>query len=272
MVKVRAMILAAGLGTRMRPLTYHLPKPLLPILGKPLIRYVLDVLKKAGIRDVMVNLHHLPHALKKYLRSQKDFKISFSLEPQILGTGGGILKAKKFFQNQRFVVINSDILTDVNIKKALAFHSQKKSLATMVVRRTNPHETYEALGINREGRIVKFRTKNIHPPLIKTMFTGIHIFEPEIFQYFPKNNLKNHLKNNPKNQKTFCINTDVYSKLVQKKKNVYGYLHFGKWEDMGSLNLYLAYHMKHLKGKKKTQFKNKLLKLFPGIIFPKSTG
>src|SRR3989338_7257764 len=112
---MRAMILAAGLGTRMRPLTTHIPKPMVPVLGKPLIGHVLEVLKKAGIREVIVNLHHLPLSLKKYLRSQKNFKISFSLEPKILGTGGGILKAKSFFQNQRFVVINSDILIDIDL-------------------------------------------------------------------------------------------------------------------------------------------------------------
>ncbi|MBI2646555.1 MAG: nucleotidyltransferase family protein [Deltaproteobacteria bacterium] len=246
---MRAMILAAGLGTRMRPLTYHMPKPMVPVLGKPLIRHVLDVLKKAGIREVIVNLHHLPLSLKKYLRSQKDFKIFFSLEPKILGTGGGILKAKKFFQNQRFVVINSDILTDVELKKVLAFHIQKKSLATMVVRQMKPHETYEAVGIHPEGKIVKFQTKDIRPPILKTMFTGIHIFEPEIFQYFPKD------------KKFFCINTDVYAKLVQKNKNVYGYLHKGKWTDMGSLEFYLAYQAKHLKGKKRVQFE-RILKKF----------
>ena len=254
------MILAAGLGTRMRPLTYHIPKPMVPVLGKPLIRHVLDILKKGAIREVIVNLHHLPRSLKKYLYSQKDFKISFSFEPQILGTGGGILKAKEFFQNKRFVVINSDILTDIDIKKVLAFHIRKKSLATMVVRRMKPHEPYEAVGINQEGKIVKFQTKAILPPITKTMFTGIHIFEPEIFRYFPKH------------KKIFCINTDVYSKLVQKNKNVYGYLHIGKWVDMGSLEPYLTYQMKRLKGKKRAQFKTKLLKLFPGITFPKSTG
>ncbi len=257
---MRAMILAAGLGTRLRPITYQIPKPMVPVLGKPLIRHVLDVLKRGGVREVMVNLHHLPPLLKKYLRSQKDFKISFSFEPKILGTGGGILKAKSFFQNKRFVVINSDILTDVDIKKVLAFHIRKKSLATMVVRRMKPHESYEAVGINKQGRIVKFQTKAISPPLIKTLFTGIHIFEPEIFRYFPKN------------RKIFCINTDVYSQLVQKKANVHGYLYSGKWVDMGSLNLYLTYQMKYLKGKKKVQFKTKLLKLFPGIIFPNKTA
>jgi len=255
---MRAMILAAGLGTRLKPITNHMPKPMVPVLGKPLIRHVLDVLKRGGIREVIVNLHHLPTSLKKYLRAQKDFKISFSFEPQILGTGGGILKAKKFFQNQRFVVINSDILTDVDIQKVLAFHIQKKSLATMVVRRMKSHEPYEAVGINQEGKIVKFQTKAISPPLIKTMFTGIHIFEPEIFRYFPKN------------QKIFCINTDVYSKLVQKKKNVYGYLHKGKWVDIGSLKLYLTYQNKHLKGLQRTQFKRLLKKFTLDRMFKKA--
>jgi|SRR3989338_6989493 len=254
MLKMRAMILAAGLGTRLRPITYQIPKPLVPIFQVPLIRYVLEVLKTAHIQDVMVNLHYLPKPLKQYLNTQKDFNISYSFEPEILGTGGGILKVKNFFKNEPFIVINSDIIMRLDLKKVLKFHVQHKSLATMVTRPLKPTETYESLGIHpKTGRIIQFKSKTIKPPLLKAMFTGIHIFEPEIFNYFPKN------------KKFFCINNDVYAHLIKKKMNVFGYIHQGPWYDIGSLDLYLKYNQD-------LKLKRSFLKLFPGIIFPKSTA
>ena len=100
---MRAMILAAGLGTRLKPLTHSLPKPMIPVLGTPMIRYTLDILKNGGIKKVIINLHHLPQMLKNYLEQQKDMDVSFSIEKKLLGTGGGILKASPFLRNGRFV-------------------------------------------------------------------------------------------------------------------------------------------------------------------------
>lgn len=250
---MKAMILAAGLGTRLRPLTHVIPKPLIPLFNVPLIRYTLETLKKAKITHVIVNLHHLPKILKQYLKSQKDFKISFSYEPQILGTGGGILKAKSFFKQKHFIVMNSDIIMDIDLKKVIQFHIQKKALATMVLRKLKPHESYDAIGLGKDGRILQFKSQNIKPPLLKTLFTGVHIFEPEIFEYFPKN------------RKNFCINEDVYTQLIKKGLSIYGFLHKGFWYDIGSVDLYFKYL-------KSSQFKRNLLKFFPGTIFPKTTG
>lgn len=251
---MKAMILAAGLGTRMRPITQFIPKSLIPIFNVPLIRYTLEILKKAGIRDIIVNLHHLPKPLKTYLSSQTDMNISFSYEPKILGTGGGILKAKAFFQNKPFMVINSDVIMDIHLEEVIQFHKDHQALATMVVRKLKPQEIYDAIGIDKTGKILKFKSANIKPPLIKTMFTGIHIFEPEIFHHFPKN------------KKNFCINEEVYTKLVAAKKhNIYGFLHKGFWYDVGSLSLYFKYLNSH-------SFKRDLTKFFPGIILPKTTA
>ena len=97
---MRAMILAAGLGTRLKPLTHHMAKPLLPVSGVPMIRHTLNILKKSGIREVMINLHHLHQELREYLIKQKDMRISFSHEPRLLDSGGGVLKARPFFKNK----------------------------------------------------------------------------------------------------------------------------------------------------------------------------
>ena len=224
---MKAMILAAGLGTRLRPLTYKTPKPLLPVKGKPLIRYALDILKKAGIHEVIVNLHHLPKPLKSYLKHQRDFKIHFSYEKKILGTGGGIQKVKAFFGNEPFVVMNSDVIMYPDLKKIIALHKKKKALATMLVRTPKPKETYSQMGVSSKGKIKVFQVKNIPKPLKKAMFTGIHVFHPEIFKYFPK-------------KKIFCINQDVYTKLVQKNRAVYAQFYKGTWIDLGTLAQYRA--------------------------------
>lgn len=257
---MKAMILAAGLGTRLRPLSHKIPKPMIPVLGIPMIQHTLNLLKSAGITEVMINLHHLPGDLKTYLKKQKDFKISFSMEKKLLGTGGGILKAKPFFGNERFFVLNSDFLINLDLRRIISFHLKKKSLATMVVKISSHSEKYDLIALNKECRIVQFRALDVIPPYRRGIFTGIHLFEPEIFDFFPKG------------KKIFCIVRDVYMNLVERDFPIFGYPFKGKWHDLGSLDLYLKFHLKKLKGKKRDQFKRTLLKFCPGLTFPKITG
>lgn len=257
---MKAMILAAGLGTRLRPLSHKIPKPMIPVLGIPMIQHTLNLLKSAGITEVMINLHHLPGDLKAYLKKQKDFKISFSMEKKLLGTGGGILKAKPFFGNERFFVLNSDFLSDINLEDVLSFHLEKKALVTLVMKIPASSSRYDWVSLNKEHRILQFRATEIKPPLIKGIFTGIHILEPDIFAFFPKG------------KKIFCIVRDVYMNLVERDFPIFGYPFKGAWHDLGSLDLYLKFHLKKLRAKEKDQFKNTLLKLCPGLIFPRITG
>lgn len=257
---MKAMILAAGLGTRFHPLSYKIPKPMIPVLGVPMIRHTLDLLKKVGIRDVIINLHHLPHDLKAYLEKQRDFNISFSMEKQLLGTGGGILKAKPFFGNERFFVLNSDFLSTINLKQVLSFHLRKKALATLVVKSPRRGDQYDFIALNPENRITQFKATNLKPPLKKAIFTGIHLLEPEIFDTFPKH------------KKIFCIVRDVYMNLAKKELPIFGYPLRGSWYDLGSIDFYLKFHLKRLKGEKRDQFKRTLLKLCPGLTFPKIIG
>ncbi|MBI4041650.1 MAG: nucleotidyltransferase family protein [Deltaproteobacteria bacterium] len=256
---MKAMILAAGLGTRLYPLTEHFPKPLLPFREKPLIGHTLDLLKKANIFEVVINFHHFPDPLKKYLKTQKEFEFVFSDEPQILGTGGGILKAKPYLKEDRFVVINSDVVMQPSISELLKFHLAKKSLATMLVRSPKPTERYECLGLNSQHQIRQFKVKTIHPRYRRVMFCGLHLFEPEIFDCFP-------------NKKIFCINSDVYAQLIQEKAPVFGSLYRGAWLDLGTLDLYLKYNLKYLTASQKSHFKQMLRKLAPGVTLPKTTS
>jgi len=229
---MKAMILAAGKGTRFRPLSYKIPKPMIPVLGIPMIRHTLDLLKKSNIRDIIINLHHLPRDLKTYLEKQNDFNISFSMEKRLLGTGGGILKAKPFFENERFFVLNSDFISDIDLGQVVSFHLKKKALATIVVKTPRPSDQYDFVALNKENRVTRFRVAAVKPPLHKGIFTGIHLLEPEIFDYFPKR------------KKSFCIVRDVYSDLAKKGFPIFGYPFRGSWHDIGSLDLYLRFHLK----------------------------
>src|SRR3982751_5669006 len=130
------MILAAGLGTRLRPLTDTIPKPLLPVGGTPLIVWNLLLLRRHGIRDVVVNLHYLGHLIQKELRdgSMWGMRISYSQEPTILGTGGGLKQAERYFEGRPFLVLNGDTLCELDLGALRRFHEQHRPLATMVVR------------------------------------------------------------------------------------------------------------------------------------------
>lgn len=214
-----AMILAAGLGTRLRPLTYKTPKPLLPIKGMPIIDYNLRLLKKAGIKNVVINLHHLGGQIKKHVGSGKKYglKIRYSNEPKILGTGGGIKKAEKYLKSSPFIVINGDVLVGINLKKIIAKYFKKRVAALMVVRRLKRGENYARLEIARGGRLKNFGRGSY-------MFTGVQVFDPIIFRFL---------------KKPSCLIESGYKRLLAANLPVYTYIHKGYWNDIGSVKNYM---------------------------------
>lgn len=227
---MKAMVLAAGYGERMRPLTNSIPKPLLPINGKPILHYTLQMLKKNGIFEVVINLHHLPDMITDAFGDGSSFgmKIHYSYEKEILGTAGGIKAAEGFLKDGTFLVINSDIVADIDIMKVLEFHKKKKAFVTMVLRHDTDADRYGAIEIDSDGRVGKFLGKpeyNGNLQLKKLMFTGIHIFEPEIFDEIPSGR--------------YCgITEETYPKLMNKNTPIYGYEFNGYWIDIGTPERY----------------------------------
>ncbi len=211
---MRAMILAAGLGTRLRPLTLKTPKPLLKVKGRALIDYNLKLLKKAGFKDVLINLHHLGGQIKEHVGSGRKFglKVSYSNEPKILGTGGGIKKVQKFFKGRPFVVINADTLIQVDLKKLVKYHLAKRAAATMVVRRLKKGEPYARLDIVKSGRLVRFGSG-------RYMYTGVQVLDPVIFKFL---------------KKPSCLIESGYKKLLANGLPVYAYTYKGYWNDVGT--------------------------------------
>ena len=223
------MILAAGLGERLRPLTLERPKPLIPVANRPLIEYNLNLLKKAGIKEVAINLHYMGDLIKDELGDGSRFglRITYSEEPAILGTGGGIKKLKGFFGNEAFLVINSDILIAIDLKEVVAFHRGKQAFSTMVLRDNPDAVRYGTIETDLSGRIREFlgKVKSRHNNLKKWMFTGIHVMDAKVLDTLP-------------GKDAFCINRDVYAQWIRSEKPCYGFIHGGYWKDLGTIEDY----------------------------------
>jgi NDP-sugar pyrophosphorylase family protein len=233
----RAMILAAGMGERLRPITDKIPKPMIPVLDKPLIAHTLTLLRNYGIEEVMINLHHLAGVIRAMLGDGSAYgvKISYSSEPELLGTGGGVKKVESFFADETFIVLNGDILCDVNLDAAIAEHRAKGAMATMVVR-DRDYERFGLIEVNKEGRVERILNQGPKSDdLTPAMFTGVHVLEPEFLGHVP--------------QGPGCIIRTAYLDLIASGGPIYTYWHEGYWNDLGSPARYLSATMALLHGR-----------------------
>ncbi len=237
---LRGMVLAAGFGTRLQPLTNLLPKPLVPVLNRPLIAYLLDLLKKAGVRDVAINQHHHAQKIPEVLGdgSAFDMKIRYSMEEEILGTGGGIVQQRAFLEQGTFLLINGDILSGVDLRALLNFHRQHRAVATMLVRPIPPGADYTPLGIDQEGWLVQFKNseRKAQGPVRPVMFCGVHVLEPQVFDFLPAEGFA-------------CINNQAYTAMLDQGLDVAAYLDQGAWFDLGTPASYLAANRAILSGR-----------------------
>lgn len=176
---MRAFVLCAGLGTRLRPLTYILPKALLPVWGKSIIFHIFKHLGSIGVKDIIINLHHLPDKIMDVLGNGSGFnlKIRYSFEKRLLDTGGGLKKVEWFLKHGTFIMYNCDVVTNVNLKKMLAFHKRNNNIVTLLA--SSKHEP-KHLFVDREGRVVSIKRKGNYA------FCGVHIIEPFIFKFIPE--------------------------------------------------------------------------------------
>ena len=182
----KGMILAAGLGTRLLPITEKMPKPLVPVLNIPNVLFGLDVLKRAGIEEVILNLHHLPELLEKYLGTGKQLgmKISYSREKQLLGTGGGLKNAEGFFGKDAFALVNCDFISNVELAPHLAAHKSRGAWATMILHEDEALQPFYAkVGCTAQGKLTSLPRCEVSPPERAGIFTGIHLLSPEVFSF-----------------------------------------------------------------------------------------
>ncbi len=215
------MILAAGLGTRLRPLTDRKPKALIPVVNRPMIERVIEYLKGYGIEGIIVNAHHHYKQLVDYLVGTRPFglKISVRVEPEILGTGGGIKNTEGFWDNEPFIVINSDILTNIDLALAYERHRIANGLATLIL---NDREPYNQIKIDHSGKIIDIGPGNAPGRLA---FTGIHIIDPELLSHIPEGEFSNII--------------ECYLALIRSGKRITSHVAEGHyWCDIGTVGAY----------------------------------
>jgi NDP-sugar pyrophosphorylase family protein len=227
---MRAMILAAGFGTRLWPLTIDRTKPALPVLGTPLIGRVAQYLAGFGITDIAVNLHHEPDSVRKALGDGSAFGVNLHYveEKEILGTSGALDNAKDFLSGSPFVVINGKIITDLDLKAAIDTHQRMEALATLVLMENEKRERFSRVYIEEE-KILGFGgmpDASDNASDVPLMFTGIQILEPEIFDYIPKAQFSN-------------STTDVYPHAIADGKIVAAYVGKGTWRELSTIPRYL---------------------------------
>lgn len=227
---MRAMILSAGYGTRLWPLTEDRTKPAIPILGKPLVGYVAEYLARYDCRDIVVNLHHRPESVRAALGDGKRFGVNLHYveEPEILGTSGALDNARAMLGNETLVVINGKIITDIDLHDALRTHRRNKAIATLILLPNSKRERFTAVETSNEllkgfGGIPNTISSETDVPL---MFTGIQILEPRILDYIPRGVFSH-------------STTDVYPQAVAKGERIAVHVAKGTWYELSTLQRYL---------------------------------
>jgi len=235
-VTMRAMVLAAGLGTRLLPLTKDMAKPAVPFANRPLIHHCLEWLCKNDVDRVVINLHHRPESVISVVEELSwSVEIDFSHEPQILGTAGGVKKAEKHFTDGTFIMVNSDSLYEVDLTGPVAHHKEKGAVATMVLREASSKDRYGRVIIDKAGRVKEIQGREIlREETEGYIFTGIHVFEPEVFRYIPPGRF-------------YEINQTVYPRLIREGRVVQGFVSDDFWVEVGNHKAYLQAHREVLR-------------------------
>src|SRR4029077_18125462 len=180
---MKAMVLAAGLGTRLRPLTYEITKPMVPVLDRPVVEDILDLLQRHGFSEVIANLHYFPESIRAYFGE----RLAYRYEPELLGTAGGVRACAEFFGDQPFLVISGDALTDIDLTALVARHRDSEGIATLAVKQVADTREYGVVLHDREGRVTGFQEKPDPEEALSDLGNcGVYIFDPAIFDYFPE--------------------------------------------------------------------------------------
>jgi mannose-1-phosphate guanylyltransferase len=216
---MRAMVLAAGLGTRLRPLTYEITKPMVPVLDRPVMEHIVDLLDKHGFAEVIANLHYFPDTIREHFGARLEYRY----EPELLGTAGGVRACAGFFGEEPFVVISGDALTDIDLGALAARHREAGGIATLAVKKVPDTREFGVVLHDRDGRITGFQEKPSPDEALSDLGNcGIYVFDPRIFDYFPERPFADWAK-------------DVFPVLLENDVPFYIHELREYWNDVGSL-------------------------------------
>lgn len=229
--------MAGGFGTRLRPLTVDLPKPMAPMVNKPMMMRIIELLKKHNITDLLVLLYFQPEVITGYFGDGSKFgvNIKYIQAEADFGTAGAVRLGYDDLK-ERFIIISGDVLTDFDLTAAISFHHEKKSKASIVLTRTKNPLQYGVVITNENGKISRFLEKPTWGEVFSdTINTGIYIFEPEIMDKIPF-------------KQEFDFSKNLFPLLLKEDAGLYGYIAEGYWRDIGNLNEYLDAHIDCLSG------------------------
>lgn len=245
---MKAMILAAGFGTRLFPLTIDRTKPAIPFLGKPLVGYVAEYVAKYGFKDVIVNLHHQPDSVRSALGDGSRFGVHIEYtveEPEILGTAGALDNARHLLEAEPFLIVNGKIISDIDIAAAVETHKRSDALATMVLKPNVKREKFTVVE-TEDGRVTRFgeMAKPLteeeirdteHEIVTPLMFTGIHILDPRVFAYIAPGIYSD-------------IVPHVYRPALEKGEKIAAHVTDGNWYELSTIPRYLDISLAMMNG------------------------
>jgi mannose-1-phosphate guanylyltransferase/phosphomannomutase len=225
---MKAVVMAGGAGSRLRPLTINYPKPMVPMVNKPVIAHILDLLKRHGILDVVITLQYMAEDIQDYFGDGQHLgmRIVYSIEETPLGTAGSVKQAQKYL-DETFIVISGDAVTDIDLGAVIAYHQAQKALATITLYHVNNPLEYGVVIVDERGRIQQFLEKPSWGEVISdTVNTGIYVLEPKVLDYFEPGI-------------SFDFSKDLFPILLKNGDPLYGYIAQGYWCDVGNIAEYM---------------------------------
>ncbi len=256
---MKAVVMAGGFGTRIQPLTNSIPKPMLPILNKPMMEHIIKLLKSVGIQEIVVLLYFKPEVIQNYFKDGKDFgiKINYVLPDDDYGTAGAVKKAQKYL-DERFIVVSGDLVTDFDFKEIIGFHDTVGSKLTITLTSVEDPLQFGVVITDKEGKILRFLEKPGWGEVFSdTINTGIYIIEPEILNYIPDNI-------------PFDFSKDLFPRLMKEGITLYGYNAKGYWRDVGNPESYREVNKDILEGKVKLNIDGEKINFPSGILYTKT--
>ncbi len=216
---MKAMVLAAGLGTRLKPITYEIPKPMVPVLDRPVMAHITGMLERQGFTDLIANLHYYPETIREYFGD----RLTYRFEEELLGTAGGVRNVKDFFGDDPVVIVSGDALTDTDLNDLVDRHNRAGGIATLTVKKVDDTREYGVVIHDSDGRIQGFQEKPDPAEALSDLGNcGIYCFSPEIFDYFPDRPFVDWAN-------------DVFPALLENDVPFYIHEIDDYWNDVGSL-------------------------------------
>ena len=234
---MKAVIMAGGFGTRLRPLTCNIPKPMVPMMNRPMMEHIIGLLKKHGITDIVATLFYQPDIISGHFGDGSKFgvRMQYRRSEADYGTAGSVGNARDFL-DERFIIISGDVLTDFDLTAAVRFHEQKRAMATILLTRVANPLQFGVVIARDDGKITRFLEKPAWGEVFSdTINTGIYILEPEVMDLVP-------------HREEFDFSKNVFPLLLEQDRGLYGYIAEGYWRDIGNLNEYQEAQMDVLRG------------------------